>query len=90
MLICNVFLLAFGCEELFPQPGQHISISDIVATISCDTTDAVQEMRCVDSVWEGDVMECEIPGSNFNNHVNNLTFLVGLHARHVKLIILKA
>ena len=49
----------FGCEEITPQRGQHISISDGVATIACDTTDAVQEMRCTDTEWEGDVIECE-------------------------------
>ena len=48
-----------GCEKLTPQNGQHISISDGVATITCDTTDAVQEMRCVDYEWEGEMIECE-------------------------------
>ena len=48
-----------GCEELLHQSGQHISISDGVATITCDTTDAVQEMRCVDDEWEGEMMECD-------------------------------
>ena len=52
-------MAAFGCEELQPQSGQHISISDGVATITCDTTGAVQEIRCVDSEWEGEWTECE-------------------------------
>ena len=50
----------FGCEEITPQSGQHISISDGVATITCDTTDAVQEMRCVDNEWEEEVSDCTI------------------------------
>ena len=49
----------FGCEEITPQRGQHISISDGVATITCDATDAAQEMRCVDDEWKGEVMKCE-------------------------------
>ena len=48
-----------GCQDLALQHGQHISISNEVATITCDTTDVVQEMRCVDNEWEGEMIECE-------------------------------
>ena len=57
-MLCSVFSV-IGCKEITPQSGQHISISDGVATITCDTTDAVQEMRCVDNEWEGEMLECE-------------------------------
>ena len=53
------YISVIGCEELTPQNGQHISISDGVATITCDTTDVVREMRCVDNEWEGEMIECE-------------------------------